>query len=342
MEESKKLQQINLSFEGQDKIKIEKKKIIFMDISLSTNHLLLLSSTDILYLCELLQSVIKIKKEIKHILPNPNAKIIKCYFCNGKNDSLLLLSNDFNIYEYSVIRDYVSHIYYLVLDKNYIFKMNWQKNLNAENRIKNFCIHKKGELKVWNTLNYNKSNILSIQDAICFSYDCTGIALFILGKSSSKNSYYLSVVKFINEYSCQELYFKFLDFLESKIDINYIDIFDNLIMMCDKSFKTIYILKAYPINKFDFIITLNNRNVAPLLLFPFLGENHLYQYGLLYIDLKEEKQKILNICYKSNRFSTVNVDLIFHEVRYYKESNNGKSLLFTFDDGRKQLKQFLL
>ena len=143
--------------------------------------------------------------------------------------------------------------------------MNWQKNLNTENRIKNFCILKKGELRVWNTLNFNKSNILCIQDAICFSYDCTGVALFILGKSIDKNSYYLSVVKFINEYSCQELYFKFLDFLESKIDINYIDIFDNIIMMCDKSFKTIYILKAYPINKFDFIISLNNKNEAPLL-----------------------------------------------------------------------------
>ena len=118
-----------------------------MDISLSTNHpnhLLLLSSTDTLFLCEFFQNVIKIKKEIKRILPNPNAKITKCYFCNGKSDSILLLSNDFNIYEYSILREYVSHIYYLVLDKNYIFKMNWQKNLNTENHIKNFCILNKG------------------------------------------------------------------------------------------------------------------------------------------------------------------------------------------------------
>ena len=45
-----------------------------------------------------------------------------------------------NIYEYSIKRDYISHIYYNVLGDNFIFKMNCQKNSNPENGIKNFCI----------------------------------------------------------------------------------------------------------------------------------------------------------------------------------------------------------
>ena len=343
MEEQKKLSPTKIFFLAQDKTKLEKEKIIFMDISLPFNHLLLLSSSNILYLCEFNNNIIKIKKKLEYILQNPETKITHCYFCNESKDTLLLLCDDKCIYEYSVNREYISHIYYLALGESYIFKMNWKKNSNPENGIKNFCVYKNRGLRVWNILNCNKSNTLYIQDLNCFSYDCTGIALYLLGKSDSKNLYYLSVIKFYNEYSCKEIYFKFLNFLESKIDINYMDIFDNNIIMCDRTYKTIYILKTYPLNKFDFIISLNNINgEKPLLFFPFLGENHLYQYGLLYVNLKEKKQNLLNICYKSNRCSTDNVDLSFHKVYYYKENNNGKSVLFIFNDDEKQLIKYLL
>ena len=58
--------------------------------------------------------------------------------------------------------------------------MNCQKNSNPENGIRNFCVFKDGELNVWNTLKYNKSNVLYIQDINCFSYDTTGILLYIV------------------------------------------------------------------------------------------------------------------------------------------------------------------
>ena len=82
MEEQKKLSPTNLFFSAQDKTKLEKEKIIFMDISLPFNHLLLLSSSNILYLCEFNNNIIKIKKKLEYILQNPETKITHCYFCN--------------------------------------------------------------------------------------------------------------------------------------------------------------------------------------------------------------------------------------------------------------------
>ena len=56
--------------------------------------------------------------------------------------------------------------------------------------------------------------------------------------------------------------------------------------MCDHSYKTIYILKTYPLNKVAFIISLNNINIEkPLSFFLFLGGNHLNQYIFFYVNL---------------------------------------------------------
>ena len=347
MEENKKLYPINLSFNKLDKEELIEENIIFIDYTTSNNNLLLLSSNNIIFLCEVSENSIKISKKLRDIVFNVELKkidIINCYFCNEDNNTLLLLCNDQNIYEYSIKRDYISHIYYNVLGDNFIFKMNCQKNSNPENGIKNFCIFNNIELNVWNTLQYNKSNILTVKDAISFSYDCTGIAIYFLGKNSnSKNPYFLSVFKFINEFESKEIFFKELDFLEKKVNIDYLDVFDNNIIMTDIKSGFIYILKNYPINKIDFIIPLIilNNNL-PDLMIPFIGENHLYQYGLLLIKFKENKQKIFNICYKSNKISTKFEECKFYNIIYFKENNNCKSLLFSFDNEHKIIIKYLI
>ena len=340
MEESKELiSSITIPLSDLDKISSSKETIIFMDFSPSNNYILLLSSNNIIFLCSLLENIFKIEKKLINIFNSNETKIINCYFCNETKDSLLLLCDDYNIYEYELNREYINHIYYNVLGESFIIKMNWQKNTNPQGGIKNFCIFKENEINVWNTLNYNKSNVLSDKDINCFSYDCSGIAIYFLGKR--KDGYYISVNKFINEYDCKEIYFKALNFIETKIDINYLDIFDDNIIMCDNKYN-IYILKNYPLDKFNFIMSLNNINKQPLLFFPFIGKKEIFQFGILYVNFKEGKKNILNVCYDSNKCNIVEIDLKVQKVNYYKENNKGKSLLLSFDDIKKELKKYLL
>lgn len=326
-----------------DKNKLSKETITFMDVTTSNNYLLLLSSNNTIFLCQLDENSLKIEKGFKNIIINSKSNIKSCYFCNGSRDSILLLCDDYNIYEFSVNREYISHIFYNVLGDSYIFKMNCKKNSKPENGIKNFSILKEREINVWNTLEYNKSNVLCVSDIECFSYDCTGFAMYILGKYYQKNCYYLSVIKFINEYEWKEIYFKVLNFIELKIiDITYFDIFDNNIIMCDKEYQKIYILKNYPMNKFDFIFPLSNTNRVPLLFLPFIGEDKLFQFGILYINFNEKKKNILNVCYKYNKCNTIEVDIKINKAYYYKENTNEKSLLFVFDDIKKELIKYLM
>ena len=340
MEESKDLlSPIEIPLSDLDKISLSKETIIFMDFSPFSNYILLLSSNNIIFLCSLFENIFKIEKKLINIINSNETKIINCYFCNETKDSLLLLCDDYNIYEYELNREYINHIYYNVLGESFIIKMNWQKNSNPQGGIKNFCIFKENEINVWNTLNYNKSNVLSDKDINCFSYDCSGIAIYFLGKR--KDGYYISVNKFINEYDCKEIYFKALNFIEIKIDINYLDIFDDNIIMCDNKYN-IYILKNYPLDKFNFIMSLNNINKQPLLFFPFIGKKEIFQFGILYINFKEGKKNILNVCYDSNKCNIVEIDLKVQKVNYYKENNKGKSLLLSFDDIKKELKKYLL
>lgn len=341
--ESQKLVEKVLSLSNSEKIDILKEKIIYIDFILSSNTLLLLSSNNIIYICQTEENSIKITKKLLNIINNSEININMCHFCNEDKNVLLLFCDDYNIYEYNIDRAYISHIYYNILENQYLFKMNCQKNSNPQNGIKNFGIFKEGELKIWNSLLYNKSNVLCIQDIKCFSYDCTGVVIYVLGKSS-KSLYYLSVIKFINEYECKEIYFKILNFIEVEKDINYLDLFDNNIIMSDREFGKIYILKNYPINKFDFISTINKNNIIPPLLFPFIGENRLYQFGILYINFNDKSQKIINICYMNSNISykDINIDLKEDTPKYFKESTNGKSLLLIFDDLKKELKNYLI
>ena len=344
MEENKKLNTINLSFSELDKNELIIENIIFIDYTISNNNLLLLSSNNTIFLCEVSDDSIKIVKKLKNIVFSVEGRklnIINCYFCNEDSNTLLLLCNDQSIYEYTINRDYISHIYYNVLGETFEFKMNCQKKQNIENGIKNFCIFNNDELNVWNTLQYNKSNVLSVKDIICFSYDCTGIAIYLMGQNNnSKNPYFLSVFKFINEFENKEIFYKELSFIEKKVNIDYLDVFDNNIIMTDRKSGFIYILKNYPINKIDFIIQLNNN--LPSLMIPFIGENPLYQYGLLLIKFNENMQRILNICYKSNQISTIFESCKCYNIKYFKENNIGKGLLLFFDNEQKTILKYLI
>ena len=339
MEESKELAPIVIPLSDLDKMTLSKEPIIFMDYSPSIKYLLLLSSNNTIFLGPFLENTFKIEKKLKNIINDFDNNIINCYFCNETKDSLLLLCDDFNIYEYDLNREYINHVYYNVLGNSFIFKMNWQKNSNPKEGIKNFCIFKDKEINVWNTLNDNKSNVLSCIDINCFSYDCSGIAIYFLGKR--KDGYYISVIKFVNEYDFKELYFKPLNFIETNIDINYLDIFDDNFIMCDSNYN-IYILKNYPLDKINFIMSLNNKNKQPLLFFPFIGKIEIFQFGILYVNLNEGKKNILNVCYDSNKCNIVESHIEIQKVNYYKEYNNNKSELLSFDDTKKELKKYLL
>ena len=325
-----------------DKKELENEKIIFIDYTLSNNSLIFLSSNNNIYLCHITEDSLEIIKKLVNIINNTKIRINKCYFCNEDKNYLLLFCDDYNILEYSIERDYISHIYYNSLGDFFIFKMNCQKNSNPENGIRNFCVFKDGELNVWNTLKYNKSNVLYIQDINCFSYDTTGILLYIVGKNNSKKIYFLSAIKFISEYECKEIYYKLLDFIDFKLDINYIDTFDDNIIMFDRISCNIYILKNYPINKFDFIIPLNYKNRDLPLILPFVEENLSHEFGLLFINFKEEKKKLININYKSKHIRNVDINLIIKKTFYFKENTKGKGLLFVFNDLTKELKKYLL
>lgn len=338
--DSEKQNSISLFISQSDKELLKNEEIIFIDSIPSSEALVLLSSKNNIFLCQITNDSCKITRKLVKVINNPKSKINSCYFCNGNKNVLLLFCDELNILEYTIDRGYISHIYYNSLGPSFLFKMNNQKISNSKNEISNFCILKENEVKVWNTLKYNKSNVLCVPDIKCFSYDSTGVVLYVSGKNSN-NKYFLGVIKFVNEYECKEIFFKTLDFIESKVDISYLDIFDNNIFMFDEKSNTIYILKNYPINKFDFLVPLN-KIICPKLFIPFIGEKTLYEFGIIYVDFKSQIKKVLKLSYGTNRVKEGDIDLDIKETFYYKENINGKGVMLVFDNVSKELKKTLI
>lgn len=337
---TEKQNSINLLISPNDKEVMTKEEIIFIDSIPSGETLVLLSSNNNIFLCHISNDSFKITKKLVNIINNPKSKINSCYFCNGNKNILLLFCDELNIIEYTIDRGYISHIYYNSLGHSFLFKMNSQKNSNPQYGISNFCILKDQELKVWNTLKYNKSNVLCVPDIKCFSYDSTGVVLYVSGKNSNNNCF-LGVIKFMNEYECKEIFFKTLDFVEPVVEIDYLDIFDNNIFMFDKISNNIYIFKNYPINNFDFSMPLN-KIICPKLFVPFIGEKTLYEFGIICVDFKQKKKKYYKFSYSTNRVTEGEIDLDIKETFYFKENINDKGLLLTFDNGTKKLKKYLI
>ena len=319
---------------AQDKNKLINEKIIFIDFAPKNNLILLLSSHNTFYICEIINNSIIIKKTFTNVVESI-IKINKCYFCNENPNIILLLSDNNNIYEWTVDREYISHIYYDVLGDSYEFKMNCQKNSSNEKGIQNFCVFKEHGINVWNTMKYNKKNVLRIENINCFSYDSTGLLLYYIDKTNQKN--YLRVIKFIDEYECKEIFYKNLTFLDSKINIDYINSFDVNIIISDTKIGKLYILKNYPIKEKEFEISLNNNYN---LYIPFVGQNPLYQFGILCLNINNNSQALINLCYKSKTKNIENIELIISDLIYFKENNQGKGLLLTFNDLKKDLTQY--
>ena len=338
---AEKQDSINLIISPNDKEIIKKEEIIFIDSIPSSEALVLLSSNNNIFLCHISNDSFEISRKLVNVINNPKSKINSCYFCNGDKNVLLLFCDELNIIEYTIDRGYISHIYYNSLGHSFLFKMNSQKKQKLQNEIRNFTILKNQEIKVWNTLKYNKSNVLCIPDIKCFSYDNTGVVLYVSGKNNSNKITFLGVIKFVNEYECKEIFFKTLDFVEPKVEIDYLDIFDNNIFMFDKISKTIYILKNYPINKFDFLIPLN-KIICPNLFIPFIGEKSLYEFGIIYVDFKNKIKKYLKFSYETNRITEGVTDLDIKEIFYFKENINDKGILLAFDNVSKELKKYLI
>ena len=223
MSSKKEIKTSALSFTSEDKNKLINEKIIFIDIAPKNNLLLLLSSHNTFYVCQISQKILAIKKKFENVIEDP-IKINKSYFCNENPNNILLLSDNRNIYEWTIDREYISHIYYDVLGESYEFKMNCQKNVSNENYIQNFCVFQENKIDVWNTMKYNKKNVMHIENVNCFSYDSTGLLLYYIEKLIQK--YYIRVIKFVDEYECNEIYYKTLLFQDSKINIDYINCFD--------------------------------------------------------------------------------------------------------------------
>ena len=326
-------------FVSDDKNIIINEKIIFIDFSLKTNLLLLLSSHNSIYICEISNDSIKIKKKFESIV-DKDIKINKSYFFNEDPNLLLLLCDNYNIYEFTIDREYISHIYYDILGDSYDFKMNCRKNSNSENNIKNFCIHKDNGINVWNSLKYNKKNILTMENINCFSYDNTGLLIYLVGKLNQKN--YLKVIKFIDEFDCKEIYNKNLNFLDSKAkSIDYINSFDINIILADKNLGKMFILKNYPIKGIEFEISLNNNSQLYL---PFIGSNRLFQFGILCLNINESEQNLIN-CLQSkekNIIENMKIKLKISDLCYFKESISEKGLLLEFDDIKKEIKKYSL
>ena len=322
------------SLSSQDKNKLINEKIIFIDFIPKNNLLLLLSSNNVFYICEIINDSITIKKTFRNVIDS-KIEINKSYFCNENPNIILLLSNNENIYEWTVDREYISHIYYNVLGDSYEFKMNCQKNSNNENEIQNFCIYKDDTINVWNTMKYNKKNVLHVKNVNCFSYDSTGLLLYYIEKLNQKNS--IRVIKFIDEYECKEIFYKNLTFLDSKTNIDYINSFDVNIIISDTKLGKLFVLKNYPIKEKEFEISLNNNNNIYL---PFIGQNPLYQFGLLCLNINNNSQALINLCFKSKTKNIENIDLIISDLIYFKENNQGKGLLLIFNDIKKELAQY--
>ena len=325
-----------IEFVSEDKNQIMNEKIIFIDFSINNNLLLLLSSLNIIYICEISNDSIQIKKKFESII-DKNIKINKSYFFNEDPNLLLLFCDNYDICEFTVDREYISHIYYDILGDSYEFKMNCQKNSIIENNIKNFCIRKDDVINVWNSLKYNKKNVLTMENINCFSYDNTGLLIYLIGKLNQKN--FLKVIKFIDEFDCKEIYNKNLNFLDSKSNIDYINSFDVNIIMTDRNLGKLFILKNYPIKGIEFEIALNNNSELYL---PFIGSNPLFQFGILCLNFNETIQKIINFCFQSKEKTIENIKLQISDLCYFKESISEKGLLLEFDDIKKELKKYSL
>ena len=327
------IKEISSRFIYENESKLLNENIIFIDFSLKNNSLLLLSSNNTFYLCEMNNNAIIIKNKFEKIIDR-NIKINKCYFCNENPKLILLLCDNFNILEWNVEREYISHIYYDVLGDNYEIKMNCQKNLNNENNIQNLCILKDEEINVWNTMQYNKKRVFNVKDVKCFSYDFTGLLLYFVEKTSQKN--YLKVIKFIDEYEYKELYNKSLTCFGPKINIDYLNSFDVNIIMADLNSGKIYIFKNLPINKPEFEIDINKSE----LFVPLVGQNPLFEFQVLCLNIKENEQRLITFKYNPKEYNIDKINLSLSNLYYFKESTNEKGLLLVFDNIKKELKQY--
>ena len=334
MSSKKEIKTSALSFTSEDKNKLINEKIIFIDIAPKNNLLLLLSSHNTFYVCQISQKILAIKKKFENVIEDP-IKINKSYFCNDNPNNILLLSDNRNIYEWTIDREYISHIYYDVLGESYEFKMNCQKNVSNENYIQNFCVFQENKIDVWNTMKYNKKNVMHIENVNCFSYDSTGLLLYYIEKLIQK--YYIRVIKFVDEYECNEIYYKTLLFQDSKINIDYINCFDINIIISDTKLGKVFIYKSYPIKEKEFEISLNN---TYSLYFPFVGLDPLFQFGILCFNINNNSQTLINLCYKTMAKNIENVDLTIPDLYYMKEIINGKGLLLGFNDITKELIQY--
>ena len=330
----KEIKSKTIEFSSNDKNELSNKNIIFIDFSPKDNLLLLLTSLNSLYLYEINKDKMQFKKKFEAITEK-TTKIKKCYFCNENSNIILLLCDNFHIFEFTIDREYISHIYYDVLGDIYDFKMNCQKKTDStENIIQNFCVYKNNEINVWNTLKYNKKNVLNAKNINCFSYDFTGLILYYVGKLNQKN--YIKTVKFIDENECKEIYDKTLTCLDSKVSIDFLNSYDVNLIMSDTKLGRLFILKNYPINKVYFEIPLNNYQ----LYLPFMGNDPLFQFGILCLRINESEQKVINLFYKQTAFNAKNVKLKLHNLYYFKESTTEKGTLLTFDDLKKEIKVY--
>ena len=122
MTSKKEIKSKLFSLSSQDKNRIINEKIIFIDFIPKNNLLLLLSSNNVFYICEIINDSIAIKKTFRNVIDS-KIEINKSYFCNENPNIILLLSNNENIYEWTVDREYISHIYYNVLGDSYEFNL---------------------------------------------------------------------------------------------------------------------------------------------------------------------------------------------------------------------------
>ena len=121
------------------------------------------------------------------------------------------------------------------------------------------------------------------------------------------------------------------------LNIDYINSFDVNIIISDTKLGKLFVLKNYPIKEKEFEISLNNNNNIYL---PFIGQNPLYQFGLLCLNINNNSQALINLCFKSKTKNIENIDLIISELIYFKENNQGKGLLLIFNDIKKELAQY--
>ena len=329
----KEISSKTFEFISKDKNELLNENIIFIDFSPKYNSLLLLSSHNTFYICEMIDNKFIIKKKFEAIIDS-KIKINKCYFCYENPKLILLLCDNYSIFEWNVDREYISHIYYDVLGEIYEFKMNCQKNSDIVNNVENFCILKDEVINVWNSMKYNKKNVLNIKSVKCFSYDFSGLLLYFISKLNQKN--FIKVIKFIDEFECKEIYNKPLKCFDSKVNIDYLNSFDDNIIMSDTNLEKIYIFKNHPINQIEFEIHINKHQFY----FPLSGKNPLFEFKVLCLNIKEDEQKLIAFNFNPKMYNIEKVKLSISNLFYFKESIKEKELLIVFDDIKKDFKQY--